>query len=237
MAESLPLDQLLSKRLDTASAAEYASMVVNLRCITEAITAFRLCYDRWRKGEPDSDEETAIRAALYRDGLTQVMACFTTNPQKRHEHLIPSEAFAGLDGWEKFYQYMHDLRDAYAAHNFGTKRMVEPVVIVHPNTGEVLGLGHLAAHFVGEGLDGEKGVMTFCQAAQNHVTARIAQIETELLKELKAIPPDELLGLPDAQLRIAGTEDIKTGREKFRKKSAGAEPANGGQNDPSRERS
>jgi hypothetical protein len=213
-----------AKRLDTASAATLASMVVNEACISEAGWAFKFYFDRARTGEPIGQEDATVRRALFRDGLLQVMACFTTNSKKRDEFLLPSEAFAGVEGWEEFYKWMLGLRNSYAAHNFGTMRTVEPVVVIHPATSEVQGVGHLSAHAFPPGVDAEESVMSFCKSALQHVRARILEIEVQLLSEASALSKDALKKLPAARNVIPGREDLRTGRKKYRAKTKDFRP-------------
>lgn len=224
MSATLPPVTMTGKRLETASAAEYAEMHVNRACIVEAMNAFKYYFARWRAGEPGADEEEiAIRLALFRDGLVQIMAVFTTNPDKRDRFLIPSEAFAGTEGWEEYYQWILGLRDCFAAPSAGAKCNVEPVVMIHPDTAEVERVGHLTTRYHGEGLEAEQCLAMFCKAALRNVDTRLKALEEKLLEEAKALSPEERAGLMNAQNVIPGPEDIRTGRTRYRKKTKDAQ--------------
>jgi len=226
MAESIPPEATKAKRLETASAEELAEMIIHRECLAEGIKALKLYFAKLKGNDQPTDEDDAtIRTALFRDGIVQVMACFTTNASKRDRYLLPSEAFAGIEGWGDMYKWMHEYRDGYAAHNFGPRRMAEAVVMLDRETNDVVGVGDFSLITVGEGIEAEKSIAQFCMAALRHCEARIADLRDRLMAEAKAMSPEERAALLDARLQVPEHSDAKISRQKHRMKTKARQQA------------
>lgn len=221
MSEAIPSRERPAKLLETATASEHSELQIISRCIEEASLALKMYFVRFQHGLPENEEEAAIRRALFRDGLIQIMACFSTNPNKRDRYLIPSEAFDGQQGWEPFYKWMLDLRDGYAAHNFGAQRLADSIVFLDSDTGQVAGVGIITVGFDGPS-EGEASFSAFCGTAMRHAKSRMEQASAKLLAEAQALSKAELEALHDAALVVPGAEDVKTSREKYRTKTKGS---------------
>ena len=206
------------KRLTSPSAIEFAEMHLIRECLDEAGRAFKLYFKLLADKAAIKESDNTVRLALFRDGLVQIMACFSTNPTKRSNFLIPSEAFAGIEGWQEFYKWMRDYRDAFAAHNFGVKRQSEAIGIFNSDTNEFLGVGHFTMMSQGEDLGAEHSIRLFWSAAARHVKTRIADLEAVLIEEAKKLSPPEIAALEPARLVVPGNQDIRTSREKYRKR-------------------
>lgn len=219
---------LVSKRLETELATEYAEMHIIQACLAEGDRAMALYFHRMRNGLDNNPNEVAISQSLFRDAIVQIMGCFTTNLEKRNQFLIPQEAFDGLNGWPEFYRWMLDYRDAYAAHNFGIHRMCEATATVNTETGEVVQIGHLQSMHIGPMDDVKTSMHTFISRANDHVGVRINELHAKLLVEVQSMPPDEFAKLGPPRLVIGGPEDLRLSRGKYRKKQTGPQPRNGG---------
>jgi hypothetical protein len=123
------------KELKFAEAKELAELLLLQHDVQASIAAMEIWGAKYAEKEL-SGEDTIIAAALFRDAIVQFMGCFDTSAQFK---LRQDVVYAGVDGGPEYFQWLKDIRDAYAAHKFGRLRQA----VVGANLiGEHLDIGH-----------------------------------------------------------------------------------------------
>ena len=204
-----------SKRLETASSTEFGEMTLMHQCLIASAKAFEIFFERVKNGPPDEAVEAAIATALFRDGIVQFMACFNSNVAKRNCFLIPSEAFGDIAGWESYYQKLYDLRNAYAAHNHGAQRQYDVFAVVDEH-GVIQAFSVAFAMLAGFSILERDQLMYFMDAALRHADARRIEAEDKVLAEVRALTPDEIAALPDAEMIAPSDAQTKMTRDRYR---------------------
>ncbi len=223
------LDYLDKKLFNTPLAAEHAEMQILRSCLGEGMQALNLYFEMvtakeesLARGEPDHLHEETIRRALFRDGVIQVMSCFNSNPDKRDRFLLPEEALAGVEDWQTTYQWLHDVRDAYAAHNFGVQRFAQTVLLVEPQSSAIVAVGYQCTMMQGPRPNRQKAIKDLCEAALIHVVRRWQELETKVKEEARKLSPAEIQSLDPPHDFMAPPDAIKVDRAKYRSTPKGA---------------
>ena len=179
----------------------------------------RLYFDKYIDAHVGTDDFT-IRLSLFRDAVVQFSGCFSKKDKLK---LNPEEVYAKHKNWEPWAQWFHDIRDAYAAHNFGPSRLHSVGAVLERsnrlNRMVFTGVGDFAARHSGPAAHTRDSVLRFMMVACQFVNQRTADVEERLLKQLAEIGPDTLLTYPDLEHLIPDAPDIRSTRESFRKKS------------------
>lgn len=149
----------------------------------------------------------------------QFAACFSTKDPNK---LNPKEVYAPYKHAEPIGRWFHDLRDAFVAHNFGPQRIHEAGAVLEWNEDQTqFRVNYIRGFYSRYGGPDKKDAPRICAymaAAIQFVDERIEAAEKSLVERLLKMPDHELLGLPDLEIPVPTVHDIRTTREKFRKK-------------------
>ena len=144
-----------------------------------------------------TDRDTVtIRGSLFRDGITHFVGCFD---KKNAFPLVVETVFPNFDGIDVYFRWLRGLRNSYTAHRHGAARQCAVGSMVHPETGEYLGHGHLFTVYAGPHRDGHGPLLSLINVARNYVEAEVKRLVAEFEAAAKALSPDQRLKLPTAQ--------------------------------------
>jgi len=160
-------------------------------------------------------EDRAIAVSLFRDSLVQFCGVFGSKPPKLSSDVV----YAGQPGADAYFQWLKDLRDGYAAHNFGVGRQCAIGVLLD-DAGNVVGAGHLLSVYQGPEVDGAHSIVSFIGIAVRFVEGEIARLGDELLAEVSAMSPEQRLALAPARVYGMDPDEFRKTRAKFRAKQA-----------------
>ena len=208
----------LAKRLNSSVANEHAEMQIIEKCATEATAAFRLYFERKKRGHFLNEDDDLINIALFRDGVIQIMNCFNTKSSKRSEALIPSEVFQGIDNWEVDYKFLHDYRDSFAAHKFGPLRLAHNVGYFRQANFKLRAIVKLIYTDTGMDATSEDALMAFCGIVLAHISERIDNLQKLLENETKLLSSEEVKSLPDHFVKVPGPSEFRSSRLKHNAK-------------------
>lgn len=156
------------------------------------------------------DDAAAVRTSLFRDAVVQFIACFDGSAEHR---LVPEEVFPGARA-TKYYQWLRNLRNAYAAHRFGALRRAVVGIGCLPEG--VFALATLAQVYPGPDRTEAVRLQRFMQRAADHVASRLANLQESLADTVADMSEAEILSLPIVKFpRSVPRSDIKTPRSRF----------------------
>jgi hypothetical protein len=206
---------LISKAILTPQAFELEEMIIVKNCLKEADEIFDLYFARIK--QPLKDRESQILcSSLIRDAVILYTACFTKNPAKRSKYLIPEEAFANVQGWKEYNDWLLNYRDAYAAHIFGDQRQAKAVALFNPEDHSFSELICITVQFESATGALSAGIKTLCNIAIAHAEARINDLMKMVETEVNSLTIEEVKALPDAGL--TSPNNVKTSRDETRKR-------------------
>jgi len=204
------------KALSFPLAVELAEATLLRQDMRASLSAMKLWCEKYSKLEKPTLEEMTIRQSLFRDAIVQFIGCFDkTAPFS----LSKDEVYKGTDGGAEYFQWLKDIRDAYAAHKFGPLRQCAVGVFVDlPESGQIT-IGDLISIYAGPTEERNNlDLISFMGVAANYLDSAVTALQEKLLTAAKATPIVELRALPNARAHGVNPEDIRLSREKFRNK-------------------
>jgi hypothetical protein len=201
------------REVGSPTAIELGETLILLQDTRQSFAAMKLWF---RKYVPEGDTEPAgedelIADALFRDAIVQ----FVGNFDRSAKHpLVAEVVFNTIEGGAEYIGWLTDIRDSYAAHKFGTLRQCVVGVIVDTK-GVLLGDGHLSLRGYPFGKE-EEQLLGAISVVGRHLEAKVKDLRAKLLAEARAMPPEELLGLPNARTYAAASGEIRMSRQKLK---------------------
>ena len=126
--------------------------------------------------------------------------------------------YGKVDGGMEYFQWLKDIRDAYAAHKFGALRECVVGVIVDPSSSKMLGIGDLVKIYMGPAdKEGRHMMLSFMQIAVAHVDNLVKDNKARLIEEAKNLSPAELKALPVGRVHGVGSGEVRMTRTKLQK--------------------
>ena len=175
MQERKPLQEL--KNEDAALLAGWYAVAYDLRHVISAAESLLALLQ-----QPDPDE-TVVRS-LWSSALISYVRCFGSGRRARLEASI----YAYLPGDPiGTHQYYKDTRDKHIAHPVNAFEEVL-VGVVTGESGEPIGVGHLAAFRVCDAPEGVTQLGVLASVAMQHVGGIIKPLEEATLARIKASP-------------------------------------------------
>jgi hypothetical protein len=209
------------KALATPEADYLAELYLIKGDLDAAHATLSLYFDRFTPDRQLSGGEQVISSSLFRDGIILYCACFSTSDPNK---LNPEAVYGHLEGWKDYCQKLLDMRNAFAAHNFGPMRQHKIVVIALEIGGKLVPAGfnqvflRFAGWIPGEG----PKLLQYIDVARDYLQKQIEEAERPILKMLETITSDELAALPDAEgFLTPEPRDIKSTRQTFRRRGRG----------------
>lgn len=193
-------------------AREVSELLLIQEDLVQAIAALKLHRDRL--APPDEPEETTriIKVALMRDAITQFIGCIGSGDPIVIE---PEAVYGPVNGGMKYFMWLKNLRDTWAAHRLGPLSQTVVGMIVHPETGEFMGIGKMLNRYQGPSLTEQPSVIDFIQIAARYVATRLEDVARQLEAEACALSPNQRLALPIAKTFHVHPDEVRMGRKKF----------------------
>lgn len=152
-----------------------------------------------------------IAEALYRDAVVQFVGCFDDDPRKCK--LSKGEVYRDVPNGLDAMKYLQDLRDTFAAHNFGPMRQC--YLIVMP--------GELASAFRPLRLTYSLPIpdllpeyATLIRAAMKAATDKILALHEKVVAHLGELGAAGIGKLPLVSIRTAQPHEMRQSRASFR---------------------
>jgi len=161
--------------------------------------------------EPD---DAVIGASVFRDSIIMFMGCFDRSAPL---FLDEAEVYKTTLGGAEYFQWLRDMRDAYAAHKFGALRQCAVGVLLDGN-GDVLGIGQFSSIYLGPAKEAEGQMLQFIAIAGNYVAAKIKELEARLKQEANDMTREERAKLKTARLHGVDPANVRTSRPAFQRK-------------------
>ncbi|MBI4923485.1 MAG: hypothetical protein HY834_17235 [Devosia nanyangense] len=201
-------------------ARELAEMLLTRADINNCLISLKVWSEEFSSAVKADDERGhAIGVSLFRDVVTQFVACFDGDTNTYP--LVVEEVYPDFEGIAVTFRRLRDLRKSYAAHRYGAARQGVVGIHIDPTTGRYLARGGILATYIGEGEVVHQRLIAIVEQALGFVGARIVELEGRFEKEALAIPPLDRLKLPFARV-TPGPEALKKSRGELMR---GKEPA------------
>jgi hypothetical protein len=207
------------RELNSPLARELAELELLLYDIESAFHQIMLWRGQFAPRLSMPREQKALSLALFRDAIVQFIGCF----DKKAEFHLRKEDIYGEPGGLEFFQWLQDLRDAFAAHKFGRYRQSVAGVVVVGSERRI--------HFVHQIFTGHISktdsdqILLFVGRAMEHLALRIRdEIIPRLLKSLESLSDEELNALPIAQNHPVSASEVRTSRTAFQRARTGKGP-------------
>ena len=207
---------LLEKQLDSPSALRLAELSLLQFDINHSIKAIEIWSAEFCDRGELAERDRTVSISLYRDAIVQFTGCFAGRSS-----LSASDVYGHIEGGPETYQFLLDMRDAYAAHNFGPLRQAVSIAMFKPDFAELIRVGCPRWIYHG-GLTRSIGdeLRRFMQVAQTHVDARMESARDQVHSEVSSMSVDEWRALNEPQIHHAEIQDIRSSRSRFRAKAA-----------------
>jgi hypothetical protein len=192
-----------------------------IQLITQDIeTAFR-AIDLWRKKYAPktamTPKERTVCLALFRDAVVQFVGCF----DKNSKYSLRKESVYTTDDQIAYFDWLQDLRDSYAAHQFGPYRQC----VVGVNlSGPSRRIEYINQLYRGPNLGDQ--LQDFISIAGTYSAFRMKELTEKLLRSLDSVTDEELSALPIAKTHQVGLSEVRMSRAAFRRVQSGKGPAN-----------
>jgi len=175
------------------------------------------CLINWQEDLPQGDANAsfinAANQSFVRDAIITFHACFDSACP---ENLDASVIYADNPEALHFFNWCKDLRDTWVAHRFGPSRLAEAVFQIHPETGDVLGEGEMTVAYLGPPYETRDMMIRLAEHAHAYATSLLTKHRELLLDEVNSLFPNQRKKLDLAGFRIAGPEEFRMGRRKYR---------------------
>lgn len=206
------------KRLNTATANELAELILLQHDIGSCLNAMKLWSERFANRDSMSQEEQTIAQSLFRDAIVQFIGCFDRTAKYR---LFPDDVYQDIDGGIEYYNWLKDIRDAYAAHKFGPLRQCVVGVFLDTTGTKALTVGDLVHIYMGPADNGGPMIFNFIRIASRHLDEKIEKLQKEMLLEVQGMSPEALSALPNARTHGVDPGDVRQSRAEFDRSVSG----------------
>lgn len=163
--------------------------------------------------DQDYPDKNAIEGSLFRDGITQLVACFDSN---NAVPLVVEEVFPGAEGIDDYFRWLRGLRVSYTAHRHGSARQCVVGAAIDPQ-GNFLGISELFAIYSGPNRQGHADLLRVVSQSIRYTESKIAAMRSELEREAKMLSPEQLLKLPTARVQPPGPAEMRKSRGDVKK--------------------
>jgi hypothetical protein len=206
------MQQLELKRFEkhkrSAELAEYMLLLLDLQ---SSMAAIKIWHEKYAD-DPKSQENQIVSTSLFRDAIVQFVGCFDKSAKFR---LKPEEIYRDDDGALSYFQWLNDVRNAYAAHKFGALRQMVVGVFVDPQKG-VVGTGHLGGIYAGPVKEAGPQMLAFMAIAKAHLEQKIQALSEELIKFAKTLSLEQLNALKTARVYGVDPHEVSKSRPAIR---------------------
>lgn len=200
-------------------ARELAEMLLTQIDINNSLASLTLWSKLYNSSTSSEDEETkTILGSLFRDGITQFVACFDRDTNAFP--LLVETVFPAVEGIATYFRWLRALRNSYAAHRHGAARQCAVGVAVDSVTGEFLGTSRLFASYRGPNQAGHADLLSLIGMAARYVAARVGVLAGQFEAEARALSPETLLNLPLSTVEPQAPTDMRKSRGEISARAA-----------------
>lgn len=203
MQEPLPL-----RDTQLESARELSELTLIRGDLANSLASLSL-WTKSYQSEGEDPNKIIIEDSLFRDGITQFVACFDC---KNAIPLVVEEIYPEADGIGVYFRWLRQLRNSYTAHRSGAARQCVVGIMIDPHSGAILGHGQIRANYRGPAAEGHADLLRVIRQAFRFVESRIEQTTICLLAEAEAMSAEDRLKLPAA--RIQGQDPSQMGKSR-----------------------
>ena len=196
----------------TPLARELAEYQLLMKDLEAAHAALKLWFEKYASRKDLTPEQILIGQSLFRDSIVMFVGCFDKTAPLR---LVASDIYKTTNQME-YFQWLLNIRDAYAAHKFGALRQCAVGVFVD-TAGNIIGPGHTNRIWAGPKVAAKDDVLSFIQLAGLHVATKILGLSRQLHESAKKMAPAELAALKAAETHDVEPHEIRTPRHRFRR--------------------
>jgi hypothetical protein len=152
-----------------------------------------------------------ISLSLFRDAIVQFIGCFDKSAKAHLDaYQISDDNGRGL----KFFEWMKDIRDSYAAHKFGPLRQCITGVQIDEK-GNIVQPLYSHQIYSGPARDSRKELLNIVYRAGIHTQSKVNSLVSQLEEYARGLDKKELLALKAARLREVEPHQFRSSREKF----------------------
>jgi hypothetical protein len=195
------------KDLNSAETKELSELLLLQHDVQTSMEAMRL----WTaKQGAESPDDLIIAGALFRDAIVQFMGCFDSSAPFK---LSSDTIYSNVDGANEYFQWLKDLRDAYAAHKFGRARQAITGIIQSPDGSP--GVGQMTMIYQGpqEAKAGTE-IAAFMSICLKHINSRIETLRAAITTIATKMSAAEIAALPTARLYGVDPDQLRKGRRR-----------------------
>jgi hypothetical protein len=208
------------KQLETPEAKELAETFLIEADLQSSITAITIWHKKY--SNPSSNEERTIGLSLFRDAIVQFIACFDKSAKFR---LSRDDIYEEHNGGHIYFQWLQDVRDAYAAHRFGANRQCI-VGVIRDSASGVTGVGKMMGVYAGEQSTAGPALIAFMGIAARYTANRIERLLKEVQQAVDTMSQAQIDALQIGQVYGIDPSEIRASRNEIqrRKKSSRKPP-------------
>lgn len=202
------------KEITTPLARELAEYVLLWRDLKTASDAFGLWHHSYPFRPDLAGPDRLISQALFRDSVVMFIGCFDKSAPIS---LSPMDVYNSRDGSLKYFEWLKDIRDSYAAHRFGPLRQCVTGVLVD-DAGLVVNATYTWQDYAGPKAAGKDDLLEIVEKAVRFADLKVKALAAQLKAYAKTLTPEQLMALKEASVRPVELHEIRSSRSKFVKR-------------------
>ncbi len=218
----LPEVLITGRVLETSDALELAEWYIILGQLETSIRNIVLLQERYSR-LPMGGKDHSTAEALYRDAVIQFVGCFG---EEKKFKLSKQELYEKVPGGSEAIAYLQDLRDTFAAHNFGPQRQCFVTADIGPSG--KLRLRHTRLTYSLPLSTVYEDYIRIFEIARSATKSKVEVLQRRLLDHLHSIGPEGINLLQPAEVRTPGPTEMRMSRRGFREKGRSGRPGRRG---------
>lgn len=205
------------KKLDIPKARELAETMLFLEDARHSFQALNLWFSRYTGDKRRSDDDQIISDSLVRDAIIQIIGCFDKSAE---HHLDPNEVFSAIEGGVEYFNWLKGIRDAYAAHKFGSLRQCIVGVFLDPES-KPMGVGEIGMRQDPFGIGDKTDLLRFIGVVGKFLQKKVQDLHEQILQDAKKMPVDSIALLVDATAYAVEPKESELTRSALQRSRAG----------------
>ena len=206
---------LHGRALETRQGREYAEWVLLVADLQFSLERVQMWEGMASSDSTDPQNQKAAVSVL-RDGVVTFVSCF--DPEAPMS-LVPAVVYGEVAGGVEYFEWLKDVRNTWIAHRGGPHRQCVTVAIVDEQSGDLVGVGHLAHLYQGPKPDAAGDLIKVIKMALSHANGELRRRQISVRKELEAMGEEARRRLRRANTTIPGSSEIRLGRRRFRERA------------------
>lgn len=207
-------DDFLLRELSSPIARELAEIQLISADIEHAFRAIDIWRKKYAPMKNMTPTEMAISLSLFRDAIVQFVGCF----DRTAEFPLHKEAIYKTPDEIAYFDWLHDLRDTYAAHKFGPSRQC---VVGVPAEGSSRRIHFISMIYRGPPHSSGVQLKDFIGMAGTFAANRMLKLIAKIQEGVNSLTDQELSEIPLAKPRPAAPSELRMSRSAFHDVNAG----------------